>query len=140
MRQLVAELVRQHVASVNTISLRHWNQVGSKISFTLYTLAAETSDCTLHWHRGLTAAIFFGPAVCCAPDLRQTDGGMEPVEDDERDAQVADDGPRQMPVDVAVDRQVLDLLHLEDADDPEAEIEQEEERDQGSSRLEVGLC
>ena len=68
-----------------------------------------------HWLQmayGLHTASL-GPPVGRAPDLRQADGGMEPVEDDERDAQVADDAPWQVPEELKVQREVdLRLLHL----------------------------
>ena len=77
--------------------------------------------------------------VCSGPDFGETDGRMKPVEDDKRNTQVADDAPRQLPVKLCVYRQMLRLLHFKDADDPEAEIQQQEKSDKCASRLQFSL-
>jgi len=94
----------------------------------------------LHARGGITAEFRRRPLVSLAPDLRQTDGGVKPVEYDERDAQVVDDAPRQVPVLVRVHLEVLGRLDLEDGEDPEAEVEQEKEGDERAAGFELGLC
>ena len=81
----------------------------------------------------------FSRVVCIGPDFGETDGRMKPVEDDKRNAQVADDAPWQLPVKLCVYRQMFRLLHFEDADDPEAEIQQQEKSDKCASRLQFSL-
>jgi len=120
------------------------NHVEGKGSLTLVLLTPVSprdhpTHRTLHRPCGLNA-IFLGPVVGSAPDLRQADGGMKPVEYDQRDTQIADDAPRQVPVELRVQWEILGFLHFEDADDPEAEIQQQQESDECASRLELGLC
>lgn len=64
---------------------------------------------------------------------------MEPEEDDEWHAQVTDDAPRQVAVERGVYRQVLDLLHLEYADDPQRQVAEDEEGDQRPAGLGPGV-
>ena len=78
--------------------------------------------------------------VGAGPYLRQTDGRVKSVEDDKRYAQMADNAPRQVPVESLVHRQMLDFFLLEDAHDPQREIQQQEYGDKRASGLEVCLC
>lgn len=73
------------------------------------------------------------------PDLRKTDGGMEAEEDDEWDAHVPDYAPRTAAVEVRVDGNILRLLHLKDADDPQRQIAQQQKDDDRPSGLLFGL-
>ena len=80
------------------------------------------------------------PLVGFGPDLGQTDGRVKPVEDDERYTQMANNAPRQVPVELRVYWQMLGFFHFQDAHDPQREIEQQEQSDKCSSRLDVCLC
>jgi len=64
--------------------------------------------------------------VGTGPYLRQADGRVKSVEDDQRYAQMADDAPRHVPVEILMHRQMLDFFLFEDAYDPQREIQEQE--------------
>jgi len=51
---------------------------------------------------------------------------VKSVEDDQRYAQMADDAPRHVPVEILMHRQMLDFFLFEDAYDPQREIQEQE--------------
>lgn len=66
--------------------------------------------------------ILFLHGVGGHPYLRETNAGMEPEEDGERDAEVRNDAPREVSIVLCVQRHCLGLLRLKGSNTPQRQV------------------